>query len=147
MSKASSPIKVLRTALKRVEKGWTQDTWHEFGVDGKHYVCLEGAIYGYCRPGEHEVTQAQREADEVVLAIIGEKYGFTSIPTFNDFKGRVRLSERAYIMKQNRTTVEEVMEVIKLAIIRLETTPDGLDDEDIDDLLEYMDEQEKNHVT
>ena|SRR5689334_1505491 len=107
MSKANSSVKVLRTALKRVDEGWTQHEWHryEHGTK-KHYVCLEGAIVGFCKPGEHEITRAQQEAMNVCRQIIWEKTGQTEIPTYNDEPGR---------------TKEEIKELIKLGIIRLET--------------------------
>jgi len=131
MSKAGTPIKVLRTAYKRVEKGWTQGDWSTEGSDGKYYVCLEGALFGYCNSNEHGLTDAQKGAREVVLQIIGERYGrqYHSIPAFNDSPGR---------------TKDEVLEVIKLAIIRLETTGEGeIDDDEFDSILEWA-ENHKN---
>lgn len=130
MSKGSTPIKVLRTALKRVQKGWTQHVWVQRDPEtGKVYVCLEGALFGYCEANAHGLTEAQVGAKEACLTIIKERFGrqYGDIPTFNDDRGR---------------TQEEVMEVIKLAIIRLETTGDGEidpEDEDFDNLLEFMD--------
>ncbi len=105
MSKANNPIKVLRVALKRVEKGWAQSTWHS-RRDGQSYVCLEGAIYGFC--AGYNATDAQNAAIGVLQDIIEDRYDgkYCSIPNFNDAPGR---------------TQDEVMEVIKLGIIRLET--------------------------
>lgn len=127
MSKAGTPIKVLRTGLKRVDKGWTQNHWSYKGDDGVQYVCLEGALFGYCDSQKHGLTEAQKEARNVVLQIIGERYNnrYADIPSFNDDRGR---------------TKEEIQEVIKLAIIRLETTGDGeMDEDDFADLLSYKD--------
>lgn len=128
MSKASSAIKVLRTALKRVQKGWTKKNWHYYDpYTGVNKVCLEGALFGYCEPYKHGVTAEQIKARNVCLQIIHERYpAYDSIPAFNDAEER---------------TQDEVMEVIKLGIIRLETggDEDGLDDEDVEDLLEFMD--------
>lgn len=122
MSKASSPIKVLRTALKRVDKGWRKGTWmHRNQATGEVFVCLEGAVYGYCDQNQHQTTEAQRSAIRVLREIIKEKYGFDDIPTFNDADER---------------TQDEVKEVIKLGIIRLETD-EMMDDEDFEDLLEH----------
>lgn len=148
MSKANSPIKVLRTALKRVEKGWSKSAWHE-RYDGQSYVCLEGAIYGFCNARGHE-TPAQKKAIEVVEQIILERlkdgklnisefrvkrllgqYGVSGktdgfIPAFND---------------DSETVKEDILEIIKLAIIRLETGGDEDEviefdpDEDLADLL------------
>lgn len=125
MSKASTPIKVLRTALKRVEKGWIQRDWVA-EIDGTHYVCLEGALFGYCDANKHGLTDAQEGAKAAVLSVIHDRYNrlYQSIPSFNDAPGR---------------TKEEILEIIKLAIIRLETTGDGeVDDEEFDDILEWM---------
>lgn len=123
MSKASTPIKVLRTALKRVDKGWTQGDWYKPG-DKVAYVCLEGALFGYCNAGKHGLTDAQQAARAVIQQIISERHpGHSDIPSFNDQKGR---------------TKDEILEVIKLAIIWLETTGDGeMDDDDFEDLLEF----------
>lgn len=120
MSNANSAIKVLRTALKRVQKGWTQNVWMR-REDGKTYVCLEGAVYGYCDGNKHKRTKEQIEAIDVLLNIIDERYGLPAIPKFNDTPGR---------------TEEEIEEVLKLGIIRLETDA-AMDDEDFEDLLEF----------
>lgn len=120
MSKSSTPIKVLRTALKRVQKGWTKNQWHRHDPEtGQNFVCMEGAVYGYCEPAKHQTTPAQRTAIKVLKEIIKEKYGIEEIPSFNDADGR---------------TKDEVLEVIKLGIIRLETGGDD-EDEDEDELL------------
>lgn len=125
MSKANSPIKVLRTALKRVQKAWRQGAWSEKGDDGNYYVCLEGALYGYCNAAK---TQAQKDAAKVCENIIFEKYGIQGIPSWND---------------RPNTTQEMVEEVVKLGIIRLETGGDPednyLDDEEVDTLLDSLD--------
>jgi hypothetical protein len=120
MSKANSPIKVLRTALKRVQKGWTKQTWHAHS-NGVNYVCLEGAVYGYCNDGKHGATIAQSKAIKVLEDIIAERTGFHAIPAYNDAPER---------------TQDEIEEVIKLGIIRLETGGD-MDDQEFEDLLEF----------
>lgn len=132
MSKGSTPIKVLRTALKRVDKGWAQSAWVAKNDDGNFSVCLEGALFGYCDANTHGLTDAQKKARDLVLTVIQERYKdrrgrpFESIPAFND------ASER---------TKQEIQEVIKLAIIRLETGGDEeIDEEDFEDLLEFMDQ-------
>lgn len=118
MSKANNAIKVLRTALHRVQKGWTQNhwSWHN-PEDGKTYVCLEGAVYGYCDSNKHQTTPAQREAILVLKQIIFERTGHTDIPSFND--------------DRKNTTQKDVEEVIKLGMIRLETSDDDLDEYDL----------------
>lgn len=126
MSKGNSALKVLRTALKRVDKGWTKGVWSDKGNDGVQYVCLEGALFGYCDSHRNGLglTDAQEKAREVVLKIIRERHNQWSIPSFNDAPER---------------TKEEIQEVIKLSIIRLETDGDGeMEDEDVADLLEFM---------
>lgn len=123
MSKGNNPIKVLKTALKRVAKSWYQGGWVKQDDKGNYGVCLEGAIYGYCQ-GEN-ATQAQKDAIEAVKGVIADRYpqsyinvqgdlvmvsaDQTSIPHFND---------------NDATTKDMVMEVIKLGIIRLEADKD-----------------------
>lgn len=112
--------------MKRVTKGWTKNHWHWYDpTTDTNKVCLEGALFGYCESNKHELSKAQIEARDVVLKIVKERHGFPTIPEFND---------------AGDTTKDEVLEVLKLAIIRLETggDEDGLDDEDVDDLLEFM---------
>lgn len=114
MSNANSPIKVLKAAHKRVSKQWTKNTWRRLESDGNYSVCLEGAIYGFCR--NPNPTVAQKKAIEVVEQIIAERYASDMdwdpkmtkgiIPPFND---------------NPETTQEDVLEVIKFGIIRLET--------------------------
>lgn len=126
MSKAGTPIKVLRTAMKRVDKGWIQRDW-SVEIRGQWFVCLEGALFGYCDANRHGLTDAQEAARDVVLGVINDRYSklYHSIPAFNDEPGR---------------TKEEILEVIKLAIIRLETTGDGeIEDDEFDDILEWAD--------
>jgi len=125
VSKGNSAIKVLKTGLNRVHKGWTQGKWsYTDHQTGQTFVCLEGALYGYCDAGKHQLTKAQIEARDVVLGVIRDRYNgqFATIPDFNDTPGRVQ---------------EEIEEVIKLGIIRLETGGDDdyLTDEDVDSLL------------
>lgn len=135
MSKAKTPLKVLRVALKRLEKGWTKGSWvnHQGNVV---YVCLEGAIYGYCNENDHQATEAQLGAIRVVKEIIFERYAHRmphivgaawqiSIPNFNDAR---------------ETIEEEVIEVVKLAIIRLET--EELEKQLVEDVEELLSDEE-----
>ena len=133
MSRANNPIKVLRTALKRIDKGWRKGAWGQKNADGSMEVCLEGAIYGFCNLG-HMATPAQKQALSVVQEILKEKFperypysGEYCIPSFNDHED---------------TTKDEVKEVVKLAIIRLETgwsedEPD-VPEEELDDLFAHL---------
>lgn len=134
MSKSNSAIKVLRTALKRVQKGWTKGTWSAPNNDGGRSVCLEGAIYGYCNVSDmtkrgEKPTQAQLEAMGIVTEIIKERYPrrtyFGGVPSFNDHP---------------ENDIDDVMEVIKLGIIRLETGygEDELDQDDVDSFMESI---------
>ena len=114
MSKANNPIKVLKTAIKRINKGWDKGNWVYYDKKtGKASVCLEGAIYGYCT-GQN-ATEAQKKAIRVVEEIIGERTGSSmpDIPSFNDAP---------------LTTKDDILEVCKLAIIRLETGGALVDD-------------------
>lgn len=117
MSKSNSGIKVLKTAHKRVTKGWIKGAWHS-EMGGKHYVCLEGAIFGFCQLRECELSDAQKEAKLVIESLLFERRGERSIPAFND---------------DHETTQEDVLEIIKLGIIRLES---GWPDDD------YISEEE-----
>jgi hypothetical protein len=116
MSNANSPIKVLKAAHKRVSKNWTKGTWRKKEQDGSYSVCLEGAIYGFCRA--KNATPAQKEAIEVVESVIidhfphlipdffNEEHKDGVIPLFND---------------GDDTTKDDILEAIKLGMIRLET--------------------------
>lgn len=109
MSKANSAIKVLKTAIKRVDKGWTRGSWSKPTSDGGRAVCLEGAIFGYCMDAQ---TDEQREAHAAVLEVIQDRFPDSSfaltIPGTNDRKIKDK---------------EEAKELLKLAIIHLETQP------------------------
>ena len=127
MSAAKTPVKVLRTALNRIRKGWTKGHWSQKNNDGGMSVCLEGALFGYC---DSPLTQAQRDATSVVHQILKERFpersitpeGRVVIPSFND---------------NPETTKDEVMEVLKLAIIRIETS-DSLEEALADDVEEMF---------
>lgn len=129
MSRANNPIKVLKTALKRVNKGWMKSGWARHDPEtGAVYVCLEGAVYGYCPEEKHNVTLAQQEAIMMLQNIIIERSEgkHMNIPSFND----------AF-----ETTLEDIQEVIKLGIIRFETGYDPdleLDEEEVDELVEAL---------
>lgn len=113
MSKANSVPKLLRVAIRRVEEAWGKNAWsqktNKKGRNGKHMyaVCLEGAIFGYCR---YATTQVQRDAIAIVEQILKER-GYVrgdpknSIPGWND----------------STATQEEVIDVLKEALIRAET--------------------------
>jgi hypothetical protein len=124
MSKAKTANKVLRTALKRIQKGWTKGEWYTRDKDGNSFVCLEGALFGFCSLELNQMTDAQLKARELVIGVINERSNYCSIPTFNDAP---------------ETELDDVIEVIKLAIIRDETgydpEDDYLDDEEIESLL------------
>lgn len=133
MSRANSVEKVLRTAIKRLEKRWGKKKWSQKGDDGQYYVCLEGAVTGGCR---NPLTQQQSQALTLIRGVIAERYPeelidawgnscTASIPNWQDVPER---------------TLEEVLEVTKLALIRSETG--GSDPEDsyinpdeVDDIL------------
>lgn len=107
MSKANSPIKVLRVAYRRIQKGWIKGSWALVNKKPKGVteVCIEGAIYGFSNSSPNTACLV---AKDLVMEIINEKYPgqFTSIPGFNDHPD---------------TTHEMAMEVVKLALIRAET--------------------------
>lgn len=121
MSKAKTPAKVLRTALKRLQKGWTKGTVYsgpgypqiviidgKLAVQDKVAVCLRGAVHGY--QGQIQ-TPATIFADKAILVSINELFPndgkkWRSLPEFNDDK---------------KTTFPMVEEVTKMALIKVET--------------------------
>ncbi len=125
MSKANRPTKVLRTALKRLQRGWTKGTFYSGPGDGDGSVwkkntntaipkvCLLGAIHGY--QGQVE-TPCSIIAEKSVLEAINELFPndvhrgagtmWSSVMNFNDHQD---------------TTFEMVEEVVKLGLIKLET--------------------------
>lgn len=128
MSKSNSAVKVLRVALKRIQNRWNKGSWVHRASDGQYKVCLEGAIFGFCQDAQ---TPAQREAYSLVCDVIQDRYpnykagsDHLFIPNWNDDPKR---------------TVEEVEEVIKLAIIRAETgydpAEDFIDPDEVDSLI------------
>lgn len=122
MSKANSAKKVLRVALKRIQRGWTKGAWvNRDSQSGQVSVCIEGALFGYCREPQ---TAEQVEARDIVLEIIQERPGrsYIDIPSWNDDEKRM---------------VEEVEEIIKLAIIRAETGG-SLDENEIEEVDELI---------
>jgi hypothetical protein len=134
MSKANSPIKVLKTAIKRLNKGWTKATWSDYDEkSGQVSVCLEGAIFGFC---ENSKTQAQRDAIEACEQIIFERWndGVFMFPNESeDMKGHE--VPEGIIPRFNDSvaqTADEMVEICKLAIIRLETGGPIDDDEFIE---------------
>jgi hypothetical protein len=125
MSKAKTPAKVIKTAIKRIETRWTQSAWCTMTPDGKGgtkwMLCMEGALFnGHQSPQ----TQAQRDARDMIVEVLKER-GFSDIPTFNDVKGR---------------KVEEAIEILKLTLIRIETG--GFDDVEDD----YISEEETEEL-
>lgn len=107
MSNSNKIPKVLRVALKRIQKGWTKGTWSRKNKQtGVTEICLEGAIYGFST--SNNKNPACGLAIEIVKQIIDEKYPkrFSSIPDFNDDPG---------------TTQAMVEDVVKTALIRAET--------------------------
>ena len=119
MSKAKTVTKVLKTAYKRIEKGWTTGTWHRRDDDGNNFVCLEGAIFGFCTDPQ---TQQQRDALALVEQIIIERH-----PVFSEYD-----SGAGRNFNDTAATQDEMLEVVKLAIIRSETGGPIDDDEFIE---------------
>lgn len=134
MSKANSVPKVLRVAIRRVEKSWGTGSWAkptgQKDENGKAVwsVCLEGAIYGFCNKAS---TDVQREAIALIEQILYERglvHGSgraDSIPGWNDA----------------HATQDEVISLLKDALIRAETgglmDPDEFEitQEELDEIL------------
>lgn len=137
MSKANNPIKVLKTAIKRLNKGWKKGDWAEYNPNtGQVSVCLEGAIFGFCHSAK---TNAQREAKAACEQIILERV-LDGTFVFKDYgPGDIELVSAVngvgLIPKMNdefAQTADEMVEICKLAIIRLETGGPIEDDEFIE---------------
>lgn len=106
MSKSNSVGKVLRVAIKRIERGWTQGAWVKKPTKANPVpqVCLEGAIFGFCSFAK---TPQQKEALGLVTQVILERETSpTSVALWNDHINR---------------TQDEVIEILKLALIRKES--------------------------
>lgn len=107
MSNAKSPVKVLRVAFRRIQKGWTKGKWSKRNKQtGVTEICIEGAIYGFTMRNDKKPACAL--ACNIVMEIINEQYPgrFLSIPDFNDDPDTTQL------MAEN---------VVKMALIRAET--------------------------
>lgn len=108
MSNAKTPVKVLRVALRRIQKGWVQSAWSlRDKKTGVTRVCIEGGVYGYAMNNAKNFPVC-KTAIKLIQEAIDDKYPgqFTSIPAFND---------------NPDTTYQMVEEVVKLAIIKAET--------------------------
>lgn len=103
MSKANSTVKVLQTALKRIEKGrWGQGTWMQEGknlVTGEstHLLCLEGSITnGHNQP----MSEQQEEALNIMRSVMKDWHGRADIPGGNDH-GRFTYAMAIEIAKES----------------------------------------------
>ncbi len=110
MSNANKPAKVLRTAFRRIQKGWVQRNWSNRNKQtGVTEVCIEGAIFGYKNDSQNPACMM---AKNIVMQVINEKHKthagerYLSIPQFND---------------DPRTTKVMVEDVMKTALVRAET--------------------------
>lgn len=122
MSKAKTPVKVLKTAIKRLNKGWATGSWADYDPETKKVsVCLEGAIFGFCT---NPMTPQQQEALQACEQIIIERY-----PQLDVKRGRYNTGPIPRFNDSIAESVDDVVEVCKLAIIRLETGGPIDDDE------------------
>lgn len=106
MSKSNSPIKVLRVAYRRIQKGFFKGGWFNRNRQtGVTEVCIEGAINGFTSYSDNPACVM---ASRIVMEVINDKYPgqFSSIPHFND---------------HNNTTQAMAEDVVKTALIRAET--------------------------
>ena len=141
MSKANSPIKVLKTAIKRLNKGWTTGEWSKHDPEtGVTSVCLEGAIFGFCMNAK---TPQQTEALQACEEIILERWVNDEFRRYEDSPADEKMARYAAVNNKGRGVVpmfndhiakssDELVEVCKLAIIRLETGGPIGDDEFIE---------------
>lgn len=121
MSKSNTPLKVLRVARKRIEKGWMKHAVFNFN-GGAPTVCGLGAIGGEKGAAGSKTNTPQGLAHLYVQMAIGDyvlahkdrfremgvhlrSRDFISIPTFNDFEA---------------TTKEDMLAVFDAAILAAE---------------------------
>lgn len=135
MSKANSEVKVLTTALKRIESGrWGKFSWSQEGfnvVTGQptYLLCLEGSITGGSAKPR---TDAQRAALHRMRGVMKVLHGLDEIPLIND--------------SQN-FTFEMAVEVVKESLRRAKaekaekTRFKGPDISDLTDLTEEKQEE------
>lgn len=152
MSKAKTPTKVLRAAHNRLSKSWTQGRWTP-NYQGEGGYCIVGAICGRTVPQTNTLeglglTQAQKDA----LVLMGEAMDdfLDDHPERREESWKpeghddVATAPLSIIPHYNDSvlTHDEVLSITKLAIIKAETAQlmalDGIDDEEIDDLLEDL---------
>jgi len=90
MSKASTEVKVLQVALKRVEAGrWGKSSWQQVGhnvVNGEvtHLLCIEGSVTNGSREPK---TVQQVAALERLRGVMRDWHNVGAIPTGNDHHG------------------------------------------------------------
>lgn len=133
MSKANSEVKVLTTALKRIENGrWGQGSWFQKGtnvVTGRpdYLLCLEGTITG---GSSRARTDAQCAALERMRDVMLDLHGSREIPFIND---------------RNGFTFEMAVEVVKESLRRAKAAKAArtrFDGPDISDLTDLTEEQQ-----
>lgn len=134
MSKAKTAAKVLRVAINRAQKGqWVK------GAFRRHDRNNPDNGVGYCNIGlltagnDCPLTNAQREAMGLCAQIIRERFPdrINLWDRTGDGDYGVDKSTIVHFNDHENTTLEELLEVLKLALIRCETG--GLDDpEEID---------------
>lgn len=135
MSKAKTPIKVLKTAIKRLNKGWMTGDWAKHDPNtGQTFVCLEGAIFGFCDKAQ---TPQQKEALEVCEQILFErlKDGLWEFYDKSYQEDVLKFGPQGLVPRFNDSVAkssDELVEICKLAIIRLETGGPVEDDEFIE---------------
>lgn len=142
MSKAKTPAKVLKVALRRVQTRWTKGAWASKQQDGSYAVCMEGAIFGFCNKPH---TAAQVEALQILTEVIREDIsGNQQFAEAEEEQWGFVHTERLTVPQVNDleiTTQEDVERWMKKALIRAETggsldeDPD-FTDEEIDELLD-----------
>lgn len=133
MSNANSTEKVLRTALKRVQKRWGQKSWGKMVPDGKggqvQMVCMEGAVTGGCNLA---TTDQQKEALELMKEAANQLFGDIMFPTADmDIKfGLPAFNDLPEFTK------EHAEQVVKLALIKSELG--NLEEEEIAEEVETL---------
>lgn len=153
MSKAKTTTKVLRTALGRVQKGWKQGGWtpdrfaaknNKDGYEDPGFgYCIVGAVTGLSGLG-HTYTDVQAEAMALIVESM-EELAETRPDIARNLRHPFGLKPHDIIPCVNDGigfTADDAQLVIKKALIKAETAElmalEGMDDEEIDDLLEDL---------
>lgn len=118
-TKGKTPLKVLRTARKRLDKGWTKCGWKKLhrGNDGPQKVqalyCIEGALTGGAMLSviEHD------ESEDHPICLAGD-YVRQAIREYEDLPNTIHID--IPVFNDNKFSKEDVLAVMDIAIAKAE---------------------------